>query len=142
MCHQDKWVRWAVWKAGFMQKMAKFQINELKFFAGFFIPYADKKTREKLKQWKKLSKKQQAKKKIKVNLAILGGGDVVFPIIMAGVVLKTLGLIPALFVTLVATIALFWLQLAAKKGKWYPAMPFITAGCFFGLCAGLLVSLI
>lgn len=138
---------WAVWKSGFMQKMAKFQINELKFFAGFFVPYADKKTREMLKKLKeKFTKKQIEKKlkskKIKVNLAILGGGDVVFPIIVAGVVLRTFGWFPAIFISLGATLALLWLQVAAKKGKWYPAMPFITSGILFGFSAGMIISTI
>ena len=38
---------WAVWKSEFMQKMATYQIKNLKFFTGFFIPYANKE--EKLK---------------------------------------------------------------------------------------------
>ena len=31
---------WAVWKSEVMQKMAKYQIEKLKFFTGFFVPYA------------------------------------------------------------------------------------------------------
>ncbi len=141
---------WAVWHTGFMQKMAKFQINQVKVFAGFFVPYADKKTREKLKKLKQLKVKltdkqleQRFKKqKIKVNLAILGGGDVVFPIIMAGVILRILGLLPAIGVITGASIFLLLLFVYSKKGKFYPAMPFISAGCFFGFAAGLLVSLL
>jgi len=141
---------WAVWHSGFMQKMAKFQINELKIFAGFFVPYADKKTKEKIRQIKmmkgKLTQKQLEKrfkdKKIKINLGILGGGDVVFPLIMAGVVFRALGLIPASFTIAGASFALLVLQLKAKKGKFYPAMPFLSAGCFFGFIVGLLLSLI
>ncbi|MFH1307356.1 MAG: presenilin family intramembrane aspartyl protease [archaeon] len=122
---------YAVWHAGFMQKMAHFQMNELKFFAGFFVPYIDKKTRQKLKQAKKSkSKKEQ---KVKVNLAILGGGDVVFPIIAAGVFLRAFGIVQALSITLFATLALLALFMFAKKGKFYPAMPFLTAGIFVGM---------
>lgn len=123
---------WAVWHSGFMQKMAKFQINELKIFSGFFIPYLEKKARLKLKEAK--SKKDKLKlKKIKVNLAILGGGDVVFPIIMAGVVLKSLGLLPSLLIVLGSVISLIFLFFFSKKGKFYPAMPFLTSGILFGL---------
>ena len=43
---------WAVWHSGFMQKMAKFQINELKLFAGFFVPYLSKKQRQQIKEAK------------------------------------------------------------------------------------------
>ena len=138
---------YAVWHAGFMQKMAKFQINQLGIFGGFLIPTITKKQkeeidllREKIKE-KKISKKSLKKKRIKISLAILGGGDVAFPMIMAGVVLRSLGLIPALIVPLFATIALFLLFIFAKKEKPYPAMPFLTAGCLLGLLVGYLVSL-
>jgi len=131
---------WAVWHSGFMQKMAKFQINEVKVFGGFFIPYVSKKVRLQLEKMKNMpSKLRQKAKKIKVNLAILGGGDVVFPIILAGVVLRSLGLMPALIISLFATLSLFFLFIAAKKGKFYPAMPFITTGCLVGLAVALII---
>mgnify|MGYP001564784327 FL=1 len=131
---------WAVWHSGFMQKMAKYQINELKLFAGFFVPYLNKKQRELVKEAK--AKKSKLKKSMKVNLAILGGGDVVFPIITAGVIFRSLGLIPALIVSLFATISLFVLFVFAKKGKFYPAMPFITAGLLIGIGLAYLISFI
>lgn len=140
---------WAVWHTGFMQKMAKFQIQKLKIFAGFFVPYITKKQRQlikkeraKMKKLKEKGKKGKAKmkgKKIQISLAILGGGDVVFPIITAGVVLYALGIIQALIVTLCATIALSMLFFFAQKRKFYPAMPFISAGCFVGLLIAYLV---
>ena len=139
---------YAVWHSGFMQKMAKFQINELKFFAGFFVPYMKKKDRIQLKQIKQKYKKQASmekalkKKKLKVNLAILGGGDVIFPIIAAGIFLQTFGLVSALFVTLGATTALLILFTSARKGKFYPAMPFISAGIFAGMLVSWLVRMI
>ncbi|PIN95269.1 hypothetical protein COU53_00215 [Candidatus Pacearchaeota archaeon CG10_big_fil_rev_8_21_14_0_10_30_48] len=129
---------WAVWHSGFMQKMANFQIKELKIFGGFFVPYLNKNQRAQIKLAKiQMKKGKKVKdKKMKVNLAILGGGDVVFPIITAGVVFQTWGLISALFVTLGATIALLLLFTYSQKGKFYPAMPFITTG----LLAGILVA--
>ena len=33
---------WAVWHSGIMQRMAKYQINQLKIFSGFFVPYFSK----------------------------------------------------------------------------------------------------
>jgi len=90
---------WAVWKSGIMQKMAKFQMNELKIFGGLMIPSASKKVKDEIKnikqkyRGKKIPKKIK-NKKFKVNLAILGGGDIIFPIITAGVFLRTFGLIP------------------------------------------------
>lgn len=125
---------YAVWHAGFMQKMAHYQIKTLKFFTGFFIPYLDKKERALLK---KSSKMRQ--KKVKVNIAILGGGDVALPIIVAGVVLYQMGLVQALIVSLGATIALAWLFYISKKGKFYPAMPFISLGCFVALAIAFLL---
>jgi presenilin-like A22 family membrane protease len=127
---------WAVWKSQFMQKMAKFQINELKIFSGFFVPYLSKRMRAKIKEMKK----SKRGKKIRVSLAILGGGDVVFPIITSGVFLKFYGLVPALFVTIGATLGLLYLFSISEKKKFYPAMPFITGGIFLALLLWLLIS--
>ena len=136
---------WAVWHSGIMQKMAKYQINKLNIFAGFFVPYADKKTKQKIKllkekfKNKKISEKDLKAKNIKVNVAMLGGGDVVFPIIAAGVIMKLFGLVPALFVTAGATLGLMSLFIFSEKKKFYPAMPFITAGIFLGMILSWIV---
>ncbi len=131
---------WAVWHSGIMQKMAKYQINTLKVFSGFFVPYMSNKVKAKIKNWKKtLSKSKLEKKKIKVSVAILGGGDIVFPIITAGVMLKTLGLTSALLVTAGATLGLGYLLLFSEKKKFYPAMPFITAGILLGIIASYII---
>jgi len=122
---------WAVWHSKIMIKMAKFQMNELKIFGGFFVPYMTKKVREKIA--KLSSKSKSAGKSIKVNLAILGGGDVVFPIITAGVFLKSFGFLPAIFVILGSGLALLVLFALSEKKKFYPAMPFISAGIFLAL---------
>ncbi len=123
---------WAVWKSGIMQKMAKFQINKLKVFSGFFVPYISKKTREKLK---KLKKSKLKKTKVRARVAILGGGDVIFPIIAAGVMMKTFPetIIPALLVILGAALGLSFLFFFAEKKKYYPAMPYISAGIFIAI---------
>jgi len=133
---------WAVWKSEVMQKMAKYQINNLKFFTGFFIPYASKKDRDKIKQIKqkyllkgeKFLERKLEKSKIKVNLAILGGGDIIFPIITAGIFYQVYNsILPALIIILFSTIALLALFTLARKGKFYPAMPFITTGLYLGM---------
>ncbi len=121
---------WAVWHSGIMQKMAKYQINKLKVFSGFFVPYLSRKIKLKLQ---KMKKSELRNKKIKANVAILGGGDVIFPIITAGVILKTLGLGSALFVIAGATLGISYLFFFAEKKKFYPAMPFITAGIFLSI---------
>lgn len=131
---------WAVWHSGIMQKMAKFQIDKLKIFTGFFVPYMSKTTRNKVKKWKKTLKKSELeKKKIGVNVAILGGGDIVFPIITSGVMLKTLGIWSAIFVILGAACGLGYLFMRSEKKKFYPAMPFITSGILLGIFLSYLV---
>lgn len=138
---------WAVWHSGFMQKMAKYQMDELKVFAGFFVPYLSKKQREELKKAKEKGKKD---KKMKVNVAILGGGDVVFPIITAGVIFNyatkyqtfSYPIVPALIVIFCSALALTGLLLFAKKKKFYPAMPFITMGLFAGILITKILGMI
>ncbi|MCD4759412.1 hypothetical protein K8R33_00815 [archaeon] len=105
----------AVWKTKHMVKLAKFT-TQSKMFAGLFIPY---------------SKGKKA--------AILGGGDIGFPMLFAGVVLLKYGIIHALITVLLTTIALALLLTLSKKNKFYPAMPFISAGVFAGYFLGLLV---
>jgi len=122
---------WAVWHSGIMQKMAKYQMNTLKVFGGFFVPYLSKKQRHQIRKMKKTMKiSELKKKKIKINIAILGGGDVVFPIITAGVVMKIFGIWGALLIILGALLGLSYLFFISEKKKFYPAMPFITAGMF------------
>ncbi len=139
---------WAVWHSGIMQKMAKYQMNELKIFGGFLIPHVSKKDKNKLQQIKlitsKTKQKSELKKsKIRIQLAILGGGDVVFPIITAGVFMRAFGSIaPALFVIFGAFIGLSYLFLNSEKKKFYPAMPFITIGIFLGLVAWIVTGII
>lgn len=143
---------WAVWHSGIMQKMAKYQMDNIKVFAGFFIPNISKELKMKLSKMKKSKLKNE---KIKVNLAILGGGDVVFPIITSGVIMKTSsinlpfglapfvgGLIPALLVTFGSLVGLSLLLIFSEKKKFYPAMPFITAGILLGMILSYLISFI
>ena len=105
----------AVWKSKHMVSLAKFQ-TKAKVFAGLLVPYAKGK-----------------------KSAILGGGDIGFPLLFAGVVLKTTGWLDALIVVLFSALALFGLFAYSKKDTFYPAMPFISAGVFVGYFVGLLV---
>ncbi|MFZ1970999.1 MAG: presenilin family intramembrane aspartyl protease [Candidatus Nanoarchaeia archaeon] len=133
---------WAVWHSGVMQKMAKYQINNLKIFGGFFVPYISKRLRLKLK---KLNKSGKKNKKLKVNIALLGGGDIFYPIVVAGVVLRKFGFmtimglqvpLASILIILGATLGLGYLFLFSEKKKFYPAMPFISAGILvaLGIC--------
>ena len=138
---------WAVWHSKIMIKMAKYQINKVKAFSGFFVPYISKKVGLQIQRMKN-SKSKMKNAKIRINVAILGGGDVIFPIITAGVFLNAFGtnilqgLFYSMFVIFGAAGGLFYLFLRSEKKKYYPAMPFITAGIFLGLLVGWLFSLI
>ncbi|MGB9708002.1 MAG: presenilin family intramembrane aspartyl protease [Candidatus Pacearchaeota archaeon] len=131
----------AVWKTKYMVRLAKFQIQHLKIFTGFFLPYMKPKDRAKFEKLKAMAKKEKARgknirlKKIKVpvQIAALGGGDVAFPLIFAGTILMAYGFIAALITILCATLSLLLLFVFSEKGKFYPAMPFLTAGCLLGL---------
>jgi presenilin-like A22 family membrane protease len=110
---------YAVWRSKHMIKMAKFQ-TQSGIFAGLLLPY-----------------KAPALKgpKKKVRTAVLGGGDIGFPLIFSGTVLATSGFLPAFIVSIGATAALFVLLLLSQKDKFYPAMPFLTVGCALGYLA-------
>lgn len=127
---------WAVWHSGIMQKMAKFQMNEIKIFNGFLIPHLTPELKEKIK------KNKGKKVKVKVPIALLGGGDIAFTMIPAGVFLKTFGWIPALFIVLGGFLGLCYLMFNSSKRKFYPAMPFITLGIFSMILIYFLFSFI
>lgn len=129
---------WAVWKSGVMQKMAKFQMDELRIFGGFLIPSASKKVKQQIANLKEKYKdckipKSIKNKKFKIKLAMLGGGDIIFPIITAGVFMRAYSIAPALFIITGAFTGLCSIFLLSKKEKAYPAMPYITTGIFAGL---------
>lgn len=138
---------WAVWHSKVMMNIAKFQVNNLGLIGGFMIPYASKKTKEmikllKIKYKNKIPTNILKKKKIKVGVALLGGGDIVYTAIGSGVFLKTFHSIPgALTVLLFATIALTLLMLLGDRKKPYPAMPYLVAGIFLGMIIGRLFVL-
>ncbi len=133
---------YAVWKSKHMIKLAKFQTKS-KIFAGILLPYKIRKQGEKeIKSFglkKGLVKAEKIVKK-KGKVAILGGGDIAFPLLFAGVVLKTQGFLKSLIIPVFVTLALFILLYLAKKDKFYPAMPFLTAGCLIGYGVVLLVN--
>ncbi len=95
----------AVWKTKHMIKLAKFQAR-MKLFAGLFIPYGNKS-------------------------AMLGGGDMGFPLLFSGVLFKTYGW-NAIIAVITSALALTYLLIKSEKGKYYPAMPFLTVGCLLG----------
>lgn len=136
----------AVWKSKHMIKLAKFQTKS-KVFAGLLIPY----------QMPGHIKNQGKARLTKIKTAILGGGDMGFPLFFSGIVMQNLVLenidkgisnflgmayLKALIIPVFVAIALLILLVKSKKDKFYPAMPFLTAGCIVGYIVLKLVSLI
>lgn len=126
----------AVWKSKHMIKMAKFQLKS-RLFAGFAVRYGAS----------EIDTKSDKSDKSEPGNAILGGGDIAFPLFFASAVMerfllqgagKAESLAASLPVAAGAGIALLILLLKGQKGKFYPAMPFITLGCFAGYLATML----
>ncbi len=139
----------AVFKAKHMIKMAKFQ-TESKVFAGLLIPYKMEKEGKvgKVKAIGKVGKGVKVKRIVKT--AILGGGDIGFPLLFAGVVMKGLmldntlviGFLKTLIIPVFVSAALFLLFVKGQKDKFYPAMPVLSLGCFLGYGVLLLINLL
>lgn len=127
---------YAVWKSKHMVTLAKSQAKA-HIFAGLLIPY---KLGLKAKKGKTRKKKVGKMKLEKVRTALLGGGDIGFPLIFTGVILKVFGLWQSLIIPFFSGAALLVLLLKGNKNKFYPAMPFITVGCFVGLGVVWLIS--
>ncbi len=113
---------YAVWKSKHMITLAKSQ-SKAKVFAGLLVPYS-------IKRKKKVKRKGPP---VKVRVAMLGGGDIAFPLIFAGIVMKDVGLWQSLLIPLFAMGGLAYLLWFGSEKKFYPAMPFIGVGCFVGL---------
>ncbi|MBN1503014.1 hypothetical protein JW930_05710 [Candidatus Woesearchaeota archaeon] len=134
----------AVWKSKHMISMAQFQARS-KMFAGILIPYEKPPKAEKADI--KIEIPVNIKEK-KVRSAILGGGDIAFPLLFAGTVMaemigrgvvKNIAFFKTLVIPCTAGIALFLLLCMSKKDRFYPAMPFITMGCLVGYGILLLI---
>lgn len=124
---------YAVWKSKHMIKMATFQAKS-GIFAGLVFP-----TQLKDFTATKARAPKRARGAKSIRLAVLGGGDMGFPLLFAGAVMTSMGFGKAILVPLVATVALFLLLYLGKKGRFYPAMPFLTIGCAVGYGIALLV---
>ncbi|MFT4304266.1 MAG: presenilin family intramembrane aspartyl protease [Candidatus Woesearchaeota archaeon] len=119
----------AVWKLKHMITMAKFQTNN-NLFAGAFLPYKKNILLKPSKKTKNLNTKSVKKtKKQDTKTAVLGGGDMAFPLFFTGAILKQYGLIYAFIPIIFSTLALTYLFIRAEKDKFYPAMPYLTTGC-------------
>ena len=128
---------YAVWKSKHMVTMAKFAKSS-NLFPGLAISY-DSKSGDIVK--KNINKKNKSRKSKEVRSGILGGGDIAFPLIFSSVFLVSLiqgglhflwALFFSFLVSLFSAAALFLLFIFGKRDKYYPAMPFISAGVFVG----------
>ncbi len=127
---------YAVWRSKHMVKLAKFQLKS-KMFAGISMSY------------KETGSSKSSKKGKKMSNAILGGGDIAFPLLFSAAVMQNLiiyqgisklsALMLSYIVSTGAGIGLVILFFYSKKNKFYPAMPFITLGCLIGYGIILLI---
>jgi presenilin-like A22 family membrane protease len=157
---------WAVWQSKHMVAMAQFQ-TESKLFAGLLVPYTASgvTTRTVTASAKPSKNVKPAKASMRPDVAlgvkpvaraqegrnaILGGGDIAFPLFFSGatfIALLERGFATAqafgltLIVVAGSTAALTGLLVSARKDAFYPAMPFIGAGCFVGYAVLWLVAL-
>ena len=135
----------AVYKTKHMIKMAKFQSSS-KVFAGLLVPYERGGITKGISPQKSEIKKESGKSYRK-SVAVLGGGDIGFTLIFAGVVMKDLmlqetvliGFLKTLIVPVFVSIALLFLLFKGRHNKFYPAMPVLSLGCFIGYLIVLLV---
>jgi presenilin-like A22 family membrane protease len=54
--------------------------------------------------------------------------------------MRAYGIIPALLIIFGALLGLSFLFMITKKGKAYPAMPYISVGIFLGMLIGVLTG--
>lgn len=129
---------YAVWKSKHMITLANFQ-TQSNVFAGLSIPY----------KREPAPKKDYKIVKGKVKIAVLGGGDIGFPLMFAGAVMKDLMLqttplisfFKVMIIPVFVSIALYILLTKGKTDRFYPAMPFLSLGCLAGYLVILLIGL-
>ncbi|MBI4151780.1 hypothetical protein HY496_02315 [Candidatus Woesearchaeota archaeon] len=126
---------YAVWKSKHMITLAKSQAKA-KIFAGLLVPYAVNTGRMLTTPRKSIGGKRVSA----FRTAVLGGGDVAFPLLFTGVIFKEFGLWQSLLIPLFAATTLGILFWNAEDQKFYPAMPFLAVGCFVGLGVVMLLS--
>ncbi len=122
----------AVFLSKHMVTLAKFQASN-QIFAGFFVPkkLSGKMVVSEMKTSQPATKGSTAGYSDSGEYAVVGGGDIGFPLFFAGAAMAVFGP-KAFIIPFFATFALAFLMVIGKKDKFYPAMPFVAAGCFIG----------
>jgi presenilin-like A22 family membrane protease len=135
---------YAVWKSKHMVKLAQFTSKQ-NLFAGLIVHYNVSSASAQKKAKPKTTKQTTTQTK----QAILGGGDIVFPLLFVSTVFiwllgigytKLQAILLSLIIIVSVTASLAGLFIKGKKDTFYPAMPFVTAGCLVGY--GLLLLLL
>ncbi len=129
----------SVFKTKHMIKLAKFQ-SKSNVFAGLLIPYERGKVSAMAAPKRDTEKVQKATPKAKHSVAVLGGGDIGFTLIFAGVVMKGLmleeavlaGFLKTMIIPVFVSLALLMLLIKGQENKFYPAMPVLSLGCLIG----------
>ncbi|MBI4021411.1 MAG: hypothetical protein HY369_04145 [Candidatus Aenigmarchaeota archaeon] len=133
----------AVWQSRHMVTLAKYQVKS-RVFAGLLISEGRPAAKDAAP-----AKGRRAAQAPAAQEAILGGGDVAFPLIFAGVVMESLVLagvakpiayLQTLIIPVILAAVVLLLLIKGEQGKFYPAMPFLTAGCLLGWAAVLLLG--
>jgi len=138
----------AVWKSKHMVKLAEFQIGT-QAFSGLFIQSSKKISKRIVRRSRgTVNIKNKFVSTNKTGTAVVGGGDIAFPLLFAGSVMEFLilsgmggldALLRGTLISVFSTLALLGLFVWAKKGRYYPAMPFITGGCVLGYLITLFI---
>ncbi len=130
---------YAVWKSKHMVTIAEAGTRN-NLLAGLYIPKTKTLTHPAALREPRLKKG---------GVAVLGGGDIAFPLLFSSTTFTWLvnsqGVIPSFAflrtgtISIACTLVLALLFWRSEKGRFYPAMPFLTLGCFLGL--GIIVLL-
>lgn len=134
---------YAVWKSKHMVALAQFT-SKANLFPGLSIPYTVKNNKTTIHSSIKEKKSEETPQPPKDDgrkTGMLGGGDVVFPLIFAGIAMLEListgytkqeAFLLSMIVVAGALSSLLFLFTISKKDKFYPAMPYLTTGCLLG----------
>jgi presenilin-like A22 family membrane protease len=129
---------YAVWRSKHMVTLATYQ-SDNQMFAGLSIPYTWPRKALAKAPFKTERKGAPKAARGQVKTAVLGGGDMGFPLLFAAAVLTTSGFLAAAVIPIFAALGLLILLLLAKNDRFYPAMPFISLGCLVGWLVSLLL---
>ena len=107
-------------------------------FMGFIYPKGDQKN----VQLDHEKVKEMPDDKVKSKVGVLGGGDVIIPMMFAISLIESFGFMFSALSVLFSALFLYFLLVKAQEGKFYPALPFVNTGALLGFVVAYLFSLI